>query len=484
MSTEFRTSTLMAEVNQILTKGLNGTAYSLEAFVKVKREGKAYRSPKVVSHHVVRDYINNFSDKTIISLAFTGGVFAKHIYPNADDLEVIFIRRPIFNIDGKFDHGRHTLVETFTATLSDNKDPNLNLPKDALDERVLDQANLITVDFDLISKTAEQLNMIVCGGIVREKTTEQLIRSVFTNEACQGGNDKNVVVKGVDMVPSEGLQPREHIVVPQGVKLIDLPNYLQNKCGGVYTTGVGYYLQERYWYIYPAFDFTRFNRTERTITFINTPKDAFPSVEVSYRRNGKQIIALANGDTSVLNTADVNMRNGGNGVSFTTATSVMNSMMTPGGNKAIFDRSASTTEVKTQERRDGLSYVPVGEVAITDNVYQQLTERSQDSIAILNLLWEYSEPTEIVPGMLARVYYYDGKETRNCVGVIAACEHYTYMYQRGITSTRYVTNTAVTIFVDPTNLEGKETASTNQASTRQNHTPYSKDDLSAVYSLF
>lgn len=449
---DVRQSSLMKEAQQIFKDGLNGTAYSLEAHIHVKKEGKTYRAPKVVSLHVARDYLQNFSDKTIVSLALTGGVFTKHIYPNADNLEITLIRKPIFNISGEQDHGRHVLVEVFTAVLTDNKNPNLDLGKDAQSEEVLDLANLITVDFDLIGKTAEQLNMVICGGIVRQCTTEQLIRSVFNNEACQGGNDKNVVVKGVDMVPAEGLEEREHIMVPQGIKVIDLPNYLQNKCGGVYPTGIGYYLQERYWYIYPAFDFTRINQTERSITFINLPKDLYPGVEVSYRYNGKRIVALANGDISALNPADVQMRNQGNGLSFTTATAMMGGMFTPGGNKAVFDRASANTEVQTRERQDGLSYVPVGNTPITDNVRQQLSQQAQLNTAPIQLVWEYSEPTAILPGMLARVYYYDGKRVRNAVGVIVGVEHYTYMYEKGMTGTRYVTNSALTILVNPQDL--------------------------------
>ena len=445
---DYTKTALAKEVEKILTEGNYSTEFTYDIFLYVKKTNKTYLLPKMISIDVFRDYINNYTDKTVITAAITGGIYTHDIFPYKDGLDVLVRRTPVFNAGSKKDLSRQTLVERFTAVLIDPVQPTV-YEKETPNKSTLDLTNLMEIQFDCISKTAEELNMIIVGGVPRNVTGEQVIKSVLTNEACQGGNDQNVIVKGVDMVPATNTEIRDHIILPQGLKLIDLPNYIQNKAGGVYSTGLGYYLQERYWYVYPAYDYTRINDTDRVITFLALPPRSLPSVEKTFRHNGKQVIAIATGNLDYTNDVDIKLRNMGNGVSFSVASTFMHNKITVGGNQAIADRGASNTEAKTIERSDTKTFMPVSNNPITDNAMAEFSRLAAGQAATISLLWQHSDPTQILPGTLARVYYVDDGGVKDIVGSIIAVQHYTHLRGKGMSQDTYNHNTSVTIAVKP-----------------------------------
>ena len=441
---------LQDSVNRILNSSTAPMQYSYEAFIHVKATNKTHQVPKVVQLDVFRDYLNNYSDKTIIKVMLTGGVWAKQIYPHAKGLELTLIRTPFFNLDGR--RGKHASVERYTATLINHDSPNTNLSKNAIDEEVLDLANLVEIELELISKTAEEIGLISCGGVARQTTNVAFLRAVLNNEACQQLGDANITVRGVDIVEPIKALEREHIVIPHGTRLVDLPNYLQQKCGGIYPSGLGYYLQDRYWYVYPAFDYARLKDTERVITFVVVPPDSYPGVERTFAYNDRQLSALVTAGMVVANPTHAIDRSLGNGVNFTTASSLLKNMSEAGANKVTFSRANANTETQTTTRSDNKVFIRQSNKPITDNSYAEFSKIAARSAATVTLVWDYSEAHAIVPGTMAKVYYLDDKVVKSMVGVISAVHHYSYLIGKGYSNLRYGTSSAVQIKVDAGNL--------------------------------
>lgn len=445
-------SPIANEIKEILLNGVNGTAFDYRAFLYVKKENKTYMAAKVISMDVYRDYVENFTDKRIITLSFTAGIYSYHIFPNADDLELTLVRQPVFQSSGGPDFTRETYIEEFKVVPVSNKNPTIKRDRQPVSQEILDLSKMVEVEFDLITKTADFVKTTVGGGIIRKSTTEAAIKTILTNNACQGPGDSDLVIRGVDMVPANNNEVREHIIIPHGVPLYDIPQFIQKKCGGVYSSGLGCFLQNRYWYIYPAYDYTRINDTNRTITFCVLPVDKLPRIERTFRFNGKQVIAIATGDVRMNNAVDRNKRNFGNGVSFTKSSAILHDMVKQGGNQAIINRAATNNEVSISERPDGLNYVPVSNAPITDNKMEEFSKLAKRNAGTVILTWENSEPDSIIPGMMAKIYYIDNDKVKETVGVVGGAQHYTYMFKKGFTNDRYLNATAVTIHVDPNKL--------------------------------
>lgn len=449
---DIETTPLNKEIRMIFDNGVNGTAYLYTAYIYVTKENKTYKSPKVISIDIERDYVKNFTDRRIIKLAFTAGIYVYHIFPNSDNLELTLVMNPMFLYGDGPDYTRQPYMEQFKVVPVENKSPTIASDRDMPTQKMLDQSSTVEVEFDLISKTADFVKTTSVGGVFRQTTTESVVRTILTNQACQQSSDNDLLIRGVDMVPANNLELREHVVIPHGTTLYDLPQYVQKKCGGIYTSGLGCFLQNRFWYIYPAYDFTRFNETDRTITFIVVPVNKFPRVERTFRWNGSQIIALATGDILLNNAVDQNKRNYGNAVSFTQASSVLHQMVTAGGNKAVIDRGSSNTEAAISERADGVNYMPVSNAPITDNNMEEFSKLAARNAGLVVLTWENSEPDAIIPGMMAKVYYMENEQVKEAIGVIGGAQHYTYMATKGFSSDRYLNSSAITIHIDPNTI--------------------------------
>lgn len=449
---ELDSSPMVNEIKEILTNGINGTAFAYDAYVYVKNENMSYKAPKVIAIDILRDYVNNYCDKTILTLAFTPGIYAYHIYPNSDGLEITLVRKPIFIDSGAPDYTKEVYVETFTATPVDNKSPTVNQTKDPTTEEILNQSDILPVEFDLISKTNEFIKMIQVGGVFRNTTAESVVKTLLTNQACQQTGNNDLIVKGVDMIPASNIEVRDHIIIPQGIALYDVPNYIQTKCGGIYNAGLGCFIQERMWYIYPAYDYTRYENTDRTILFCVIPSDKLPNIERTFRRVGSQINVIAGGQIVMNNAVDQDNRNKGNGVSFTVGASILHNMVKTGGDEAIVNRAESNTEVATNIRSDGDNYVPVSSTPITDNAMNEFSKLAARQAGTVVLTWENSEPEAIVPGMMAKIYYVENEQIKETVGVVGGAQHYVYMAKKGFSNDRYLNNTAITIHLDPSTI--------------------------------
>lgn len=467
-------TSFIKEVDAILKNGEYGRMYEYDVYVHVNRESKVYKAVKLESIDIVRDYVNNFSDQIIIKALFTGGVYADHIFPYSDALDVTLVKRPLWGSWATKDTKKENWTEKFTAVLTNKASPTVKQAKEYTSTEVLDQANIISLEFSLISKTAEELNMIICGGVFRAMTTDVAVKTVLTNEACQAGNDQSVIVKGVDMIPASNLQPRDHIVVPHGTKLIDLPNYIQKKCGGIYNADIGYYLQERMWYLYPAYDLTRMDTTDRVITFINIPAGVLPHVEKTFRYNGNQIIALANSDISLDNAVKDVQRNAGNAVNFTSPKEMMHSMYSQGGNKVVFDKNKTNTEAATDTRFDDKTFMPVSNAPITDNAMAEFSKNAKLKAhnGVVELVWERSEPDKILPGTMCKIYYVEQGVVKKLEGIIGKAHHYTSQVGKGLSQAQYVNCTYVSVFVDTNKLVN--TNSEKTAREANNNTPLTK----------
>jgi hypothetical protein len=136
------------------------------------------------------------------------------------------------------------------------------------------------------------------GQIFRGATVDDAIKTVLTQASQTTTVNGQRTVQGVTMAKSNNPTARTHIVIPHGVKLTDVPQYIQKYAGGVYNGGMGYYLQGNQWHVYSALDTTKFNQSQNTLTIINLPQNKFTNVERTYRQSGGNLVVLATGNVS------------------------------------------------------------------------------------------------------------------------------------------------------------------------------------------
>lgn len=439
-------SSLYREVQAIVNDTAKPVHYAWQAQIHVGNN--TYTPLKVLSIDFVCDYELKYADDIILTVSIPGGTYAKQIYPNKSNIDITLLKQPLTEAGDIIDPNQTPQSERYTATLIDKGNPMLeangmNTPT----EDTLNMTNIFEVQFQLVNKALEQLRMIAVGGIYRNCTVGDVITGIMTKESTQVKVDGVRMPQGVNMVPANNTAKRDHVIIPQGIKLVNVPEYVQRQCGGVYSAGLGYYLQGDYWYVYPCYDPTRATSTSNTLTLINVPQNKFPGIERTYRLNGNNVIAMATGQVSFKDDADVQQLNHGNGTRFADATKVMESFTTTVNNKTIMSRGANNSEFTSVTRPNGNNNVPVSNQPINANPYLQFSQLARRNGSFLHLVWENSDPTKLFPGMVVQLLYLNESTVSTVSGVVLKVHHYVHLKEKGFTATRHTCNTALSLFV-------------------------------------
>lgn len=445
---EFESSSLFREVSAILNSGDKPVHYNYEADIHVG--GQTFRAVKVTSIDFQDDYENNVAETVIVTCQLLGGTYAKRIYRNQSNMDITLYRRPIGEVSDLVDDTQPPQAERYTAILIDKGNPLMEGNTGGiLDEETLNLSNIFEISFQLINKTLEQLRMITVGGIYRFATVQEVIRDTLTRESQRVTVEGVRMPQGVDMVEADNQATRDHLIIPQGTRLVDLPRVVHHKCGGVYNAGLGYYLQGDWWYVYPCYDVTRFETCEHTLTVINVPPNKLPSVERTYRQNGRNTVVLATSEVRYRNDTDSRQLNQGNGVRFADANKFMDGFADTKANKSVLSRGANASEFISTPRPNGFNQVQLSKNQITANPFVEYSELARNQGSFLGFVWENSNPSLIYPGMMAKFLWLQEEEIQEVYGVVLKVHTYSSLKGQGMTAARYQCNSSVTIFIQP-----------------------------------
>lgn len=404
---------------------------------------------KVLSIDEIEDLLEDFTDTVILRCAIAGGAFAAKVYPNKSQLEITLYRNAIGEVSSTTDMSIARQSERYVATLFDRGSPMLDAGGQMVpNEEMLDLTKIEICDFQLISKPVEQLRMISVGGKYRTSTAEDLIRGLISSEVEKLEVDGSVLPKQVSFTPPSNTAVREHFDIPAPMRLVDVPGYIQRKCGGIYSTGLAYYLKKAGWFFWGAFDTSRFEQAEYTLTIINVPEDKLPGSERTYRLDGTNLVILATGQAKFLDDSERLQLNEGNGIRAGDATTVLGNFATVSGNKAVASRGASTNEFVGQTRPNGNNNVQAGSTVITANSFELSAELARRQGSHFDLLWENSNPRLLRPGMPVRVLYLDNNVIKQVDGLSVRNASYVETVGPGLLSTRHRQNTRMTLFVN------------------------------------
>lgn len=456
---EFEQSALMVDVDQIINGGANPVQFTVGASLLVTAINTVVTPLKVTGIDLRRDYLNRYSDELVITTEILAGQYSNLVYPYKNAIDLTLMRTPLMEVGDTPDASSTVQSERFTATLLDEGSPLLeqNAPFSPTQPN-LDLTGPMTVQFQLVNKALEQMRMMDVGQVFRGCTVDDAIRTVLTKASQTTTVDGQRTVQGVSMIPSANPTPREHIVIPHGVRLVDVPQHIQKHCGGVYNAGMGYFLQGNQWYVWPALDTTRFNSATATLTVINVPANKFPQVERTYRQSGTNLMVMATGSVKFRDPSNHAQLNLGNGVRFSDASKFMDGFVSVSENRALASRGSVNNEFIGTSRPNGNNNVHVSGSPVNANSLEEYSKLARAMGASITMEWENSSPDLIVPGMPAQVLCLQNEQIQTLVGVVIGAQHYTQMRGQGFSASRYITTTHLNIFLQPQDQTGNASA--------------------------
>lgn len=434
--------------------GVGGASQVWDYNVEIIADGVVVQTTTVNRIDYNRDYSNVYG--SVISCVVTVGytTFVNRVYPSRDALRVKIRRRRRIVETNSIDF-TGAEYQTYTALLASPTDIGATA-KTKTDDRPEERETLEQVDVVLqLSELAMfESRMHQVGGIFRNTTTFDLLK-VLMAPALDGSQNADTLnqpdyagIRGVDVVRPTNNIVHEHIIIPPSTALVDLPEYLQENTKGVYSSGIGYFLQAGIWHIWPLRDYTQYTKRKRTLTIVMLPKADTPFLEQSYKLNGDNVIIASTGDVSIEDNVQSAELHAGTGMRYIRASSLLDKLTTVSANKSTFNKTDTLKEVSFTERKDGLTNAKFAKDIFTDNPYAAMSAISKAMSRSLSITWTNSDHQLLYPGMPVKVLQDNGGVVKETIGILAGQTTVIASNSDGIVDTAMYSNTAMRINIE------------------------------------
>lgn len=444
---EIEKTPLYKEAMSIIQHGEAQANVGWKAIIHLGITEETYIPLQVVAVNIRRDYNLAYADEMTCTLLIPLGKYSRKIYPNRNDLQITLIKTSLKGNTASINRSKDTETERYSATLLDDCMAIAEgKGKESNDEATLDLHGIADIHFQLYSKAVEQVRMMTVGGVFRQTKLDQVILGILTKESSKAKVDDKKVITGVDLIPISNSEKKEHVVITHGIKVIDLPNYLQNKYG-IYNAGLGSYIQNNVWYVFPMYDTTQFEKREKTLTILVLPSSKLPELERSFRKNGDSLVILVSSDTGFKDDSGTQYLNDGNGARLGNANKYLESFSTTKDNKTTISRTKNNSEFITDTKPDNLNHVNVAGERITANPYTVYSNLLSRNGGVFQCIWENSSPNLIIPGMITKIIYFDKNEIKELIDVTLGVKH-TSMKVGDMNTLKHTTNSSLSIFVN------------------------------------
>ena len=449
-------STIFNEILEIANLPAPAVHYTYRGELLIKGQPDPITLESIKSLTRTRDYVSNRSDVIMLECMVGAGTYRHRIQPFKNAMTVLLYRIPINVADGTPNEYERQYVERFTAILVESDlDTVANPDSRNVDIETGDLTDQQAFTLQLIDQVLAPIRLTSISGIFPKTTVGKLLKVLMGQFASDTESAPAVdpspktpkEVRGVDIVETTNDKVFNHIIIPEGTRLLDLPKYLQETYG-VYSGNISYYLQRGIWYIYPIYDTTRWRDTLPCITIGMVPQNRLAGAEKTFKVKSKQIYILSTGNSVHKDTSEHLLLNRGNGVRYLPAENVVDGLVTVTKHTAKANRAANMVEYVVEPRADGLNSVFMSPERITDNHLREQSQLSERLGGKLLITWENADVSKLFPGMPVKVLYEKDNSTKTLMGVLIGVTEMAAPNESGQLNTQFITNAALTVFVE------------------------------------
>jgi hypothetical protein len=410
---------------------------------------------KLFSIDILRNYLTNFSDEVILEAAIPAGIYQFKILPQRENLKIELIRNLVGEVGSDPVKDDEPSTRTYKAVIQNEASGAASASDAAANASgTADLTAIVSARFQLLDPALEQIRASMVGGIYYDIIPGDVIRYTLSDLNTKLKLSSAEKVKGVNIVPYDNKKVYRQVIVPHGTKPQDVANIIQNDQGGVYNAGMGCYLQDGLWYIWPTFNTTRYSKERKALLMINIPSNKFPGIERTYRLQGSAVIALSTGTVNHQDTSNQDQLNLGNATRFTHTDQLWkgankyekNFGESGKDNKFIIKRTDNSSEYAAIDR-DGSTNAPLSAARLRNNSFVEPSKLAARNGSVMTLTWEYSKPELVYPGMPMRLQYLKEGTVIQLDGTVVGAHHYIHDTTIGPVQGKHVCNTALSVFI-------------------------------------
>lgn len=440
---ELENTPLWTEVEKIIGSGPTTTNYGWEAYVNTPEE--TLIPLNCMSVNIIRAYHDCYGDEITVTLMFGMGTFARRIFPFRDALDITLRKVVLMENQNDISSNGEVQVKRFKALLIGKcLSPTLGKGMESTDEEALNISQVADFHFQLQDKCSEQLRTMLTGGVCRKVTVQNTLTTLITLSAANVKPEGGQGFAGLNMVPADNGDLKEQIIITQGTRLIDLADFIQKRIG-IYNAGIGSYIQNNYWYIFPLYDTTDFSKRKKTLTMLVVPERKLTNIERTFRTEADATTIIVTGTTAFTDDSGTNYQNYGDGSRFANAAVLMDCGNNTKDNKTPVVRKTNNSEFSTE--KSGLPYAPISSNRITANPFAALSMQAAKRGGFFKAVWENSDHSLIIPGMATKIIYSDKEEIKEIYGIVHTVKAISHK-PGGLTSKIFKNQTILEVFVN------------------------------------
>lgn len=445
-----RDSLLFKEIDQIIGGGAKPVHFTWKA--ELYADDIKVDVYKTLFINISGDYASDWQDLITAGFKILPSIYMKQVYPNRMKLAVHLTRIPL---------SETTQQETTTSRMTQklkcylvnpvNLMENQNI--DMVNDDKLDMTGLMDLQVQLADPFADAVRLHLLGMNFRSQSPANalscaVVEAMRLNTKFYEGNEVSF-----DMLEPDNRRARETICLPHGMRVEDLPHHLQDKEGGIYNAGIRMFYQRGCFYVWPKYYLGGKSEDRKILTIFNLPENLFPGVERTYRETDYQLIVISTGKSQHLDRTDEIDLNVGNGIRFTDANSILESMIHVENNKAIARRGVANTELLDGDSGRGLNFAPVLSKRITANPFAAVSTIAARKGILEQFVWENACPYLAFPGMECKVITFRNGKFYERSGSLVGAEYHMSPYNDNLASNRLIINAGLSVF---TSREVKE----------------------------
>lgn len=346
----------------------------------------------------VGDFVSQRTDRIGIKVLLQPGVYFDRIVPYRDNLTIQVI----------MDTDSERKVREFVCNPMIDRD--LRTEGDlssATNLAAYDHTNMVEYEFQLMDRNYARIRnkqVNVNYQMANPGKLLPLLLDKCTKEVDMSGLPP---YKGIYIhLPVDNNSVYPQVLCPAGMRLVDLPIYLQNKDEyGIYSKGLGCFYKQNYWWVYPLFNYTLVDTHHRPIDLIRVPQDKIPTLDYTFYKSDVALTIISTGDAMHSDNADIRKQNKGVGKRVIQGSAIAGetgSHYTKG--RALITRADTMQEYKLSDRRNEDEYVPIVSDP-TSNMCAVMSENARDEGEIIEVEWHNGDCGFLEPGHPLRYQY-------------------------------------------------------------------------------
>ncbi len=361
---------------------------------------------------IVEDYNNNVGDYKLVNFLVGAGVFNFEIKPYSHNLEMSIL---------KYVDNELIYTDTYKAVIL-SLDNTLSDLKGNYKQSNLDKTNMIRVSIQLVIKELEVIRSLKVDGVYKYTFLKDLMLSCMN----KGMNSVEVNAENVELNMNISEPDNDnfynHLIIPTGVRLLDLPTYLQDKNYGVYNGDMGVYFKKYIkdetlklnLFVYPLYTIDESPKKELFIYHTNNPY--LDNIDTTYKVVGDIVKIISTSEINMVEPGENGDIDMGNVITGSDPYSVTDYNAVVTNDNILFDKTLQISGQKSYDREDGISIENY--VGNESNLYKHRSKVNERSLGLYQITWNYTDSDLLIPGMVTTLFYQSDKEVKQLKGVL------------------------------------------------------------------